>query len=90
MYPSNINRPSRATTLRPENGVRQCNTRLDPRTLRHLENLKAHYSNLTGLRANSGTIVRRAIRLLASQIQQMDPDQEDRIIRQCGKGKECI
>jgi hypothetical protein len=85
---NNINRPSRATTIRPENGTKQINSRLDPRSVQRLEDLVAYYTDLTGLRTNPGTIVRRAIRLLRDQLEALDPALENQIIRQCGKGEE--
>ncbi|MCG8683420.1 MAG: hypothetical protein MI892_00975 [Desulfobacterales bacterium] len=80
--------PSRATTLRPRNGLYQCNTRIDPRTHERLTVLQAYYSDLTRLKANKGTIVRRAIRLLEDQLPGLDPDIEKHIVKECAKGDE--
>ncbi|WP_320043504.1 hypothetical protein [uncultured Desulfobacter sp.] len=83
-------RLSRATTIRPENGIRQINSRLDPRSVQRMDDLIDYYTELTGLKTNSGTIVRRAVRLLRDQLEALNPDQENQIIRQCGEGKEPV
>ncbi len=81
-------RPSRAKTIRPQNGIYQKNCRVDAKTHDRIEDLKAHYKSLTGLSTNTGVIMRRAIRLLSDQIHMLDQEHEDQIIRQCGKGEE--
>ncbi len=81
-------RLNRATTLRPRNGVYQCNTRIDPKTHERLEELKAYYSQLTELKANSGVVVRRALRLLRDHLETLEPIREKRIIEQCAEGRE--
>lgn len=83
-------RLSRATTLRPQNGVKQINSRLDAKSQECLDDLIDYYTALTGLRANSGTVVRRAIRLLRDQLNSLNPAQEDKIIRQCSEGNEPV
>jgi len=81
---------SRATTLRPQNGVKQINSRLDAKILERLDDLIDYYTELTGLKANPGTIVRRAIRLLRDQLEALNPGQENQIIKECGEGKESV
>ncbi len=65
-------RPSRAKTIRPQNGIYQMDCRVDARTHERLEDLKAHYKSLTGLSTNTGVIMFRAIRLLSDQIHMLD------------------
>ena len=61
-------RNKRAKTIRPLNGIYQCNTRIDHETHERLKYLKAYYDKATGLSTNTGVIVRRAIQLLTDHI----------------------
>ncbi|SMC55395.1 hypothetical protein SAMN02746065_10488 [Desulfocicer vacuolatum DSM 3385] len=59
---------NRAKTIRPLNGIYQCNTRIDHQTHERLKYLKAYYDKSTGLSTNTGVVVRRAIELLIDHI----------------------
>ena len=61
-------RNKQAKTIRPLNGIYQCNTRIDHETHERLKYLKAYYDKATGLSTNTGVIVRRAIQLLSDHI----------------------